>query len=558
MDYKEKLRLAKEALESGSYDKDTIEYIFPELKESEDGKIRKELICFLETEIPQCNARDRYITWLEKQGEQESIVLKFREGDIIEYKSKQWTIIGVDLDNHCYDLSNDECVDFDTAHYAFKLIEQTSPDKVKPKFHEGEWVIDKQGVVHQIAKVIENITNHTYGYDIVGGGYFNDNTEGVRLWTIQDAKDGDVLVCESGERTLECLFIFKLIADREVHEYCSYRTIDKHFSLKDSFLGYVDNVYHPATQEQRDLLFQKMKEAGYEWDAEKKELRKIEQKSNNNQFTPEQADVLDKHIDKLIEKKSATDFSDLRTWKYIVDAVWTEKEGIGQYLDSLFTEEVAKKLQKRFGNIEQKSTDKATSTTFSYITPNQKFFQWIYDRLIYVHNENPDVDYMRSLKERIEDMQKPAWREEDEAMWAEIADLLWEGYKQSGSKFSWDDIRNWVNPKLKSLKERVGCEVNCTTTKEWSEEDEEMIEGLNNCLDELEEANGWRFTYVNNKDVELCEVRNWLKSLKERYAWKPSDEQIEALESAIENCAYSEYQDCLRELVGKLKKLREE
>ncbi len=40
----------------------------------------------------------------------------------------------------------------------------------------------------------------------------------------------------------------------------------------------------------------------------------------------------------------------------------------------------------------------------SYITPNQKFFQWIYDRLIYVHNENPNVDYMLSLKERIKDM----------------------------------------------------------------------------------------------------------------------------------------------------------
>ena len=31
----------------------------------------------------------------------------------------------------------------------------------------------------------------------------------------------------------------------------------------------------PATKEQRDLLFAKMKEAGYEWDAEKKELKKI-------------------------------------------------------------------------------------------------------------------------------------------------------------------------------------------------------------------------------------------------------------------------------------------
>ena len=34
----------------------------------------------------------------------------------------------------------------------------------------------------------------------------------------------------------------------------------------------------PATKEQRDLLFHKMKEAGYEWDALNKELKKIESK----------------------------------------------------------------------------------------------------------------------------------------------------------------------------------------------------------------------------------------------------------------------------------------
>ena len=56
------------------------------------------------------------------------------------------------------------------------------------------------------------------------------------------------------------------------------------------------------------------------------------------------------------------------------------------------------------GKNEQKPTDKIESTAHNYITPNQQFFQWIYDRLIYVHNENPNVDYMLSLKERIEDM----------------------------------------------------------------------------------------------------------------------------------------------------------
>lgn len=36
----------------------------------------------------------------------------------------------------------------------------------------------------------------------------------------------------------------------------------------------------PATKEQRDLLFQEMHEAGYEWDSEKRKLKKIEQVSN--------------------------------------------------------------------------------------------------------------------------------------------------------------------------------------------------------------------------------------------------------------------------------------
>ena len=35
---------------------------------------------------------------------------------------------------------------------------------------------------------------------------------------------------------------------------------------------------YPATKEQRDILFQKMKEAGYQWNPDTKELKKVEQK----------------------------------------------------------------------------------------------------------------------------------------------------------------------------------------------------------------------------------------------------------------------------------------
>ena len=39
-----------------------------------------------------------------------------------------------------------------------------------------------------------------------------------------------------------------------------------------------------------------------------------------------------------------------------------------------------------------------------YTTDNKKFFNWIHDRLVYVHMENPNYDYMLSLRERIDDL----------------------------------------------------------------------------------------------------------------------------------------------------------
>lgn len=40
----------------------------------------------------------------------------------------------------------------------------------------------------------------------------------------------------------------------------------------------------------------------------------------------------------------------------------------------------------------------------TYITPNKEFFNWIYNRLVCVHGENPNYDYMLSLRERIDDL----------------------------------------------------------------------------------------------------------------------------------------------------------
>ena len=78
------------------------------------------------------------------------------------------------------------------------------------------------------------------------------------------------------------VFIYAEVLYNKPYAYCG---VDKFGVFKDNcrkndWTNSVDNVY-PATKEQRDLLFQKMKEAEYEWDADKKELKKIEQKSDS-------------------------------------------------------------------------------------------------------------------------------------------------------------------------------------------------------------------------------------------------------------------------------------
>ena len=63
--------IMEEYLKSGNAGviaENTIKHAFPELKESEDERIRKELISDIKIAIP-IEISQRYIDWLEKQGE---------------------------------------------------------------------------------------------------------------------------------------------------------------------------------------------------------------------------------------------------------------------------------------------------------------------------------------------------------------------------------------------------------------------------------------------------------------------------------------------------------
>lgn len=241
--------------------------IFP--KESGDERIRKEIISMSNT-----LGKTEWIAWLEKQGEQKST---------IEMKSAEESL-GIDSDT--YNKIVDECIygeqkPTDVEEVNFFDDFRKTDSEVEPKFHEGDW-----------------ITNGDYTWQIVeikpldyilqsqDGNVVDDTISHVdeqfHSFTIQDAKPGDVFVNQNGEMP----FIFKECKNNHIYCYCGYTNrkdifFDRFVDSEGEELHWL-NLYHeqvyPATKDQRDLLFSKMKEAGYEWDTDKKELKKIEQK----------------------------------------------------------------------------------------------------------------------------------------------------------------------------------------------------------------------------------------------------------------------------------------
>ena len=229
------------------------EFIFPELQESYGDKIRKALI-----DLVKCNERSGYtllnnistssmLAWLEKQGEQKD--------SVVDFKAKDWYVSKVDGKIH-------------NIYY--------SVDKAEPKFKVGDWVVDDE-TPNDVFCVIEVLGEIYKVIDIDGGDYHIPHCKADKqfhLWTLQDAKDGDVLAFDDNT-----IVIFKdLYNATTFHSYCHIE--DGLFNVSEDGAphGWEGEGFYPATKEQRDLLFTKMKEAGYEWDSEKKELKKIEDK----------------------------------------------------------------------------------------------------------------------------------------------------------------------------------------------------------------------------------------------------------------------------------------
>ena len=262
-------------------EKEVLETLIPELKESDDERIRKDIIKFLidvnngaytKSEIEIAS----WIAWLEKQNKHK------------DYYTKQELIdIGFSFTLNGDIVTPDKMMEDMKKYLAWKekQAEQKPTDKVESKFKVGDWIIrSAEGFKHN-TYLVKEVKDYYVCEELKGRRVtftFNDVNKNFKLWTIQDAKDGDVLFSDlMGGKTFiyngvnsDKAILYSFIISNDGEDVLQY-----YIGKPNTGIGNIEenkNIIHPATKEQHDLLFQKMKDAGYEWDDEKKELRKIE------------------------------------------------------------------------------------------------------------------------------------------------------------------------------------------------------------------------------------------------------------------------------------------
>ena len=279
--YDEAINIAKSKIKNDKdhifYEEDIIE-IFSELKEKTDEEMIQKLIAVVHLYYGEGvnSERDECLEWLKKQSKNKPIERK-------EFTTIPFGAFDSELIEEMLTIP-DGCVatiEGNRIHIKKECkgkLEAIKEEKVDNannvlKFKEGEYVVDIDcGKVLRISEILSR------GYLFENGYYlpFDTANREYRLWTIADAKDGDV-VCYKDEISLYKHDI-KNATKEEITfggfvYHCCY---DGKRFITDSFYSLTEkdkiNI-HLSTKEQRNILFTKMKEACYEWDSKNKELK---------------------------------------------------------------------------------------------------------------------------------------------------------------------------------------------------------------------------------------------------------------------------------------------
>lgn len=252
---------------------------------------------------------------------------KFKVGDKVRMKEFEsfphiCTVEDIDSDVYYCDFTNFDIVDQD----GWELVKE-------PKFKVGDFIVND----YCMGRVVE-ITNDAYLLD-TGQGISFSCEHNAHLWSISDAKDGDVLVCESKygqEIGIVKQYVGKYGGCDNCFETYCFVDWDGIFRVGE-YMG--SKKIHPATKEQRNNLFKAMTDKGYTFDFEKKELshKEVTKKSEQDSKWSEEDDkILCGVIDEIQANKSEAPEYDLKiydkflSWlKSIKDRVQPQPKQVG-------------------------------------------------------------------------------------------------------------------------------------------------------------------------------------------------------------------------------------
>ena len=292
--YDEALKVAKDIRNGeAAYIPDgtpVIKAIFPELKDSEGERIRKALIKhvkqFPEKSLISIEPIPKVLAWLEKQGTsytKRDVDDAYLKGvtDTKNEIEKQYEAnyqIRKDIATFIFNYKGNikdraKWMDYLGIKVSFGEMqgEKKLADKVEPKFHEGVWITNGD----YTWKIVE-VKPLDYILKSQDGNTVDDTISHVdeqfHPYTIQDAKDGDVLYAK-GSYFKEYIFMFSSFTeDNVISTHFGYDVFHGTFDKKITRFAREEDLISvtPATKEQRDTLERAITNAGYEWDAEKR------------------------------------------------------------------------------------------------------------------------------------------------------------------------------------------------------------------------------------------------------------------------------------------------
>lgn len=492
--YEDALEKAKQQLYIAECNKDEgkvwyLKYMFTELRDNEDERIRKELINFFskgaEFDSSTNGIKDRnIIAWLERQCKQKSQGKSALE----VWKDMRFEVYQQASGNrHEPNYSDDSTKMFSLTDIdeifekvAEKQGEQESTDKVKPKFNIGDWITNGEctwNVTDIHIQPLDYTLQSPNGVVIYDAISYVD--EHFHLWTIQDAKDGDVLVYPDGVLSI---FSYRL-KGLDAGLYMAYVLLTDKIETKQTCA--IKNV-KLATKEQCDLLFQKMREAGYEWDFEKKELKKIEQEST---CWSEEDERWFKELELMVLSFSNDDSYRKKFFEWLKSL----KDKAQSQPKQEWSEDDEKMLSKLIKHFEWKDTE--------YRFTKEDCLE--------------AINWLKSLEDIIHSQPKQWWSENDEQMFTQIINEM-EAIKSNSSTIFEKNIAQEKIDWLKSIKHQQNqydkgfndgfsaSEYN----KILTEEDIRHIDNIIGCLEEFTRP-GFPI-YKGNVFKEI----KWLEKLK--------------------------------------------